>query len=300
MNADDLRNRVTALSQWRRADEQAPHKPLLLLLALSDLHNAGRRWLPYREVEERLPALLREFGPRRAQTSVHYPFWRLQTDGLWTVRDAARFTPNGSGDVAVTQLRAAEAEAGFSDETYRLLKQEPGLLGDLVGRILDTHFPETMHEDIRQALGLDTLYEATVLRQVETRPRDGRFRELVLNAYGRQCAVCGFQLRLGNALVGLDAAHIQWHQAGGPAIVQNGMALCVLHHKLFDRGVFTVLEGLTVAVSELANGPGTVEMHLAPYHGRRLRGPVNEEYGPAQKYLGWHRALVFQGPARDG
>lgn len=255
MNADDLRIRVTALSQWKRANEQAPHKPLLLLLALSDLHNAGRRWLPFSEVEQRLPGLLREFGPRRTQANANYPFWRLQTDGIWTVRDAERFTRNSSGDVSTGQLRSAHAEGGFTDETYRLLKQQPGLLGDLVSRILETHFPETMHDDIRQALGLDTLYEmAAAQPAADRRVRDPRFRELVLNAYGRQCAICGFQLRMGDALVGLDAAHIQWHQAGGPAIVQNGLALCVLHHKLFDRGVFTVLEGLTVAVSELAKG----------------------------------------------
>ena len=58
--------------------------------------------------------------------------------------------------------------AGFNDETYRLLKQQPGLLGDLVGRILDTHFPETMHDDIRQALGLDTLYETGAVQQRPT------------------------------------------------------------------------------------------------------------------------------------
>ena len=300
MNADDLRTRVTALSQWKRANEQAPHKPLLLLLALSDLHNEGRRWLPYSEVEERLRGLLREFGPRRAQVNASYPFWRLQIDGIWTVRDAEQFKRNSSGDVSVGQLRSADAQAGFNDETYRLLKQQPGLLGDLVGRILDTHFPETMHDDIRQALGLDTLYEtAAVQTAADKRVRDPRFRELVLNAYGRQCAVCGFQLRMGDALVGLDAAHIQWHQAGGPAIVQNGLALCVLHHKLFDRGVFTVLDGLTVAVSELANGAAALEMHLAPYHGRGLRGLVTREYAPAGVYLAWHRAQVFKGAARN-
>lgn len=34
----------------------------------------------------------------------------------------------------------------------------------------------------------------------------------------------------------------------------NGVALCSLHHKLFDRGVFTVTESLDVVVSEQANG----------------------------------------------
>ena len=85
-----------------------------------------------------------------------------------------------------------------------------------------------------------------------------------------------------DALVGFDPAHIQWHQAGGPAVVQNGLALCVLHHKLFNCGVFTVLDELTVTVSDLANGAAAVEMHLAPYHGQGLRGSVNREYAPVE------------------
>lgn len=41
----------------------------------------------------------------------------------------------------------------------------------------------------------------------------------------------GFNVRLGHQLVGVDAAHIQWHQAGGPDTEENGIALCSLHHK---------------------------------------------------------------------
>jgi putative restriction endonuclease len=54
--------------------------------------------------------------------------------------------------------------------------------------------------------------------------------------------------------LGIEAAHIMWHQAGGPATIQNGLALCILHHKLFDRGVFTFSEDRMVQVSELAHG----------------------------------------------
>jgi hypothetical protein len=32
------------------------------------------------------------------------------------------------------------------------------------------------------------------------------------------------------------------------------------------RALFTVLDGLTVVVSELANGAAALEMHLTPYH----------------------------------
>ena len=47
---------------------------------------------------------------------------------------------------------------------------------------------------------------------------------------------------------------------GDPAQVGNGMALCVLHHKFFDSGLFTVLSDLTVLVGGLAVGDSVEEL----------------------------------------
>ena len=41
----------------------------------------------------------------------------------------------------------------------------------------------------------------------------------------------------------MTAAHIKWFQARGQDVVPNGLALCSLHHKIFDLGAFTVLPG---------------------------------------------------------
>jgi putative restriction endonuclease len=76
----------------------------------------------------------------------------------------------------------------------------------------------------------------------------------VLRAYEYSCAVWGFDVRLGTMSIALEAAHIKWHQAGGPDEESNGLALRMLHHKLFDRGVFTLSETMKVIVSENANG----------------------------------------------
>jgi len=66
---------------------------------------------------------------------------------------------------------------------------------------------------------------------------------LVLLAYEYRCCVCAHDLRMGGHAIGLEAAHIKWFQARGPDVVQNGLALCSLHHKIFDLGAFTVLPG---------------------------------------------------------
>src|SRR6185503_19127739 len=91
-------------------------------------------------------------------------------------------------------------------------------------------------QDILDAVGLDLSLTETVTR----RKRDPAFRGRVLTAYEYACAVCGFDVRLGGHALGLEAAHIQWHQAGGPDVEPNGLALCSLHHKAFDLGAFTI------------------------------------------------------------
>jgi putative restriction endonuclease len=75
----------------------------------------------------------------------------------------------------------------------------------------------------------------------------------------------------------LDAAHIRWHQAGGPDIEGNGLALCALHHKTFDLGAFTVREAV-VLVSDTAHGTAGFEEWLMAHDGRPLRDPQRPDW----------------------
>jgi putative restriction endonuclease len=120
----------------------------------------------------------------------------------------------------------------------------------------------------------------------------------VLGAYGYQCAVCGFDLRISDLTVGLEAAHIQWHQAHGPSEVTNGLALCAVHHKLFDFGAFVVEASGELLVSEHVSG-GALEPALLRFHQRPIARPVRVEHAPAPQYLTWHRSEVFKEAPRD-
>jgi putative restriction endonuclease len=94
--------------------------------------------------------------------------------------------------------------------------------------------------------------------------------------------------------VGLEATHIRWHQAGGPDIEGNGMALCSLHHKLFDRGAFTLDSSFRVIVSDDVNGVGA-EQVLWAYHQKNLNIPRQEKLYPYPDYVDWHVREVFHG-----
>jgi putative restriction endonuclease len=258
--------RFDELNIWRQGDQRAPHKPLLVLYALGRWQQ-GKAELTYAEAEPELTALLREFGPPRKSDHPEQPFWRLQRDGVWTVT-APPDLPMKTGDdiPRVTALRSHDVSAGFSADVQAALTADPALVTRIAVQILERHFPESLHQDILNAVGLT----------LETGPfrkkRDPAFRQRVLKAYEYRCAVCGFDVRLGSVSIALDAAHIRWHQAGGPDIESNGLALCVLHHKTFDLGAFTVSDGVLL-VSDQANGTTGFREALLAYHGKPIRPP---------------------------
>ena len=121
MDKEDIKSRIARLNVWRRGDERAPHKPLLLLYALGRCLRGDGRLIPYAEVDRDLKKLLSEFGPPRRSHHPEYPFWRLQTDGLWEVSGAdhlARRT--SSSDVPKSELLSNNVHGGFKEGVYRL------------------------------------------------------------------------------------------------------------------------------------------------------------------------------------
>jgi len=76
---------VEGLHSWSRAGQRAPHKPLLILLALSRTKAAEPRLVEFSAIERPLRDLLVRYGPERKHHHPEYPFWRLQSDRIWEV-----------------------------------------------------------------------------------------------------------------------------------------------------------------------------------------------------------------------
>jgi len=202
-------------------------------------------------------------------------------------------TPN------LTELRDGQVAGGFAPEVVEMLRRDPLLIPRIARRIVEAHFPESLQQDVLDAVGLDA-GEAGIVRAPERPRRDPSFRARVLLAYEYRCCVCGHDLRLGGEVVGLEAAHIRWFQAGGPDIEPNGLALCSLHHKLFDLGVFTVLsQQYTMVVSQHVTGSEQTRNRMLTYHGASLILPQSAGYLPRPEFLAWHTEQVFKTPPRE-
>ncbi len=299
-----ITGRFVALRQYQRNGKRSPHKPLLVLMALGRLAQTGSSSLPWSAAEPVLARLIAEFGPPsrtgRAQSAA-YPFTRLRADGVWVLDQDVPMD-------LVGPLAQRQVTGRFAPSVEDALRADPALASSVARTLVLSNFPETVAPEMLEAAGLDP--DAVLGGQDAVprgRGRPGRHRTpgwrfAVLQAWDRQCAFCGYDGQLAGATAGLDAAHVRWFSFGGPDDLDNGLALCTLHHKLFDLGALGLDTHMRVQVSSAftartAAGRALYDLdwrQLAPRPGTRL---------PAAGHVTWHRRQVFKGlplPLRPG
>ncbi|NYI05535.1 phosphorothioated DNA-binding restriction endonuclease [Allostreptomyces psammosilenae] len=291
----DWVERTAKLRQWTRSGARAPHKPLLLLYALGRFQRDADGELPYSAVEADLKRLLAEYGPPRPTTPA-YPFHHLVSDGVWEVRTRHGL---GSPGTKVRELREEGAAGRLAPELRAALRRDPSLLGRMARVLLDLNFPPSLHEELCAAVGLELEpAEAERFATVRRQLRDPGMRGRVLEAYGYQCAFCRFDGMLGKVPVGLEAAHVRWWAFGGPDAVDNGLCLCSLHHKLFDKGVLGIGDGHRILVSQaFAGRSDAAREYVGALAGRAISGPGRGFSPVAAAHRDWHTAQVFRGDA---
>lgn len=110
------------------------------------------------------------------------------------------------------------------------------------------------------------------------------FRELVIGAYGGRCALTGLpEKRL------LHAAHIlpDLDRRGQP-VVNNGIAMSVLHHSAYDQNLLGIDPDLGIHINrdllEIHDGP-TLRYALQQLDGKKLRPPSDANSAPSRDFL---------------
>ncbi len=293
MEREEIIHRFQNLNVWKRGHKVAPHKPLLVLYAIDKLRRGENQLIPYTEVKEKLSELLIKFGTSKSEPRPHYPFWRLRQDNVWKVTDDHLIKETDSGDAHVTDLKLHGVSGGFHKAIAHHLQNDFSLTLEISESMLD-HFRYSKHKDISQAVGIEDLSHVPKRQR-----REWNFPKNVRKAYEYKCAVCGFDVKLHHRHVALEAAHIQPLKKGGPDIAENGLALCSLHHELFDRGVFTLSEQLKVLVSKYANGSTGFDKWLMRFHGKKINLPQSRMYYPRISFIDWHFREVFKDPYRE-
>lgn len=293
-NSRDWVPKVRSIRRFRDGDRRAPYKPLLLLWAIGRVAAGLPTRISFCDAEEELTRLM-EGHRLGGKLRVSYPFVYLGTSrDLWRVE-----TADGSDVAAMPQrvkesrpFLVREATGGLAPD-FEAALENPRVRSEVVNTLLDMEFPESLHAELLEEVGLGPLVAPIPSR------RHPQFRRIVLLAYENRCAFCGFDGILRNSPVAVDAAHVKMRSHSGPDDIANGLALCVLHHRLFDRGALGLNEDLRVLVSQQMIVRETrALMPLVDLVGRRIDLPQSGYDPPHPNYVNWHYENIFVEPPR--
>jgi len=297
MSPDDLQELVELLEKIRsmklhgsRHLGAALKKPLLLLLLVSRIENnrVEENRFHFDDIEKKLELLIREHGgrPTRSGPRPEQPFSHLRSSPFWTLKTTRDYRPGTTA--LISDLRHPESYGAFRPSVFRLLRSSQDARARVVDAILHEWWPETLHGDIREDLGLDRLDSR------RRRQRDQQFTIDVLENFRYSCAFCGFHAVLNGQATGIDAAHVQWHSLSGPDEVENGIALCKLHHWAFDKGIIGIDDEDRICIADVFVAQQDGGLPLESLAKRPLAvQPRNKTIG--ERFLVWHRSNVYLG-----
>lgn len=146
MSPHELISHFINLKTYKHTDKRAPHKPLMLLLALGRLQQGYPRLVKFADIEEELVKLMTDFGPPR-RPRPEYPFWHLRSSALWDIPKQETI-PTQSGSASRKYLREQNIEGGFSKEAFTLLQANPHLVNKASHILLEDNFPPTYYDDL--------------------------------------------------------------------------------------------------------------------------------------------------------
>jgi putative restriction endonuclease len=138
-------------------------------------------------------------------------------------------------------------------------------------------------------------------RLVAAIQREARFRDDVLSAYEHSCSLSGLSVGASpsRAYGLLDAAHIRPVGSQGSDTIANGLALTPTLHRMFDKGLFTLVyrgSSLQVRTSpRLTEGMvrGREGFSLQLVDGLEPSAPTDSYARPSREALDYHRSQIF-------
>ena len=276
----------------------APHKPLLLLCVL-ELAEQGGLDGDHLRISPDLILRFQSFwkvvvNRWTTKPDLRLPFHHLSTQGFWKpLTNEFRLSRHRS----LTDVVAIEPSflAAIGDPAFR--KSARAVL-------IGCYFPPLEQVALCTLTGIneeDCGGQAAQVRE-EAREyacrtaRDVRFRIQVVSAYTFTCALTGYGLTAASGSSIVDAAHIHERKDSKNDHPRNGLALSKNAHWMFDEGLWSLTDDLSVLVADKSFTDWSPDgFSLQNYHGRPLIFGQGCTLRPDTKCIVWHRQHRFLG-----
>jgi predicted restriction endonuclease len=193
---------------------------------------------------------------------------------------------------SITDFIEIDSNGHFHLWEAKMIHSDELLKGKAIGQLLfyDFLFHTYPEKKLKELL----IMNETIIQEVQKQRRGRLFVQEVLESYERQCAICGQSIRLGDALIGIDACHVKPIQHFGDDHVTNGIALCKIHHWALDRGAISISEERSILISPKLNG-SRINEYFYEFADKSIFIPRNNALHLNEDNVSYHRRYVFEG-----
>jgi hypothetical protein len=137
-----------AVRVYKEQGKWSVHKPILLLYALSQCRHNKERLLSFNDIDIVFKECFLKFNFDGKADNSHYPFGKLENDGIWEVKNSKQLKRTSVGHLFKNQLLEENIHGGFTKTIYDELALDNALIDKIERYILENYIDNEFHEDI--------------------------------------------------------------------------------------------------------------------------------------------------------
>jgi hypothetical protein len=148
----DIFQLFKSIRTYQEGSVPSLHKPVMLLIALSHCYKNNMRMMQFSQLDNEFKSLFLKFNIEGKFQNSHYPFGKLENDGIWEVENSKNLKRTIVGHLYKTELLDNEISGGFIEEIYEVLNCDKKLIIYIVNYILNQYFSYQQHSQLLSAL----------------------------------------------------------------------------------------------------------------------------------------------------
>ena len=296
---------------------RAPHKPFLLL-SIMDLVANNRANSSFfaldAELIDTFDLYWEQIIGKDRESNILMPFYHMTSEGWWhlvATPGMDQALAAGGRIKSFRQFHQVALGAKLNDDLFTLLSAPdtrdtlrrvlidkyftPDIRAEVVkvGRITSESF-EYSRELIDRVKGRFTLKEVPATDNMYlSESRSVGFRRVVVDAYKHTCSFCGIRVVTPDGHTAVAAAHIVPWSHSHINDPRNGIALCGLHHWVFDQGLVCVGADYRLQISPVVISEENFAPLIVALDGKEMHLPDAQPLWPAKSALRWHIDNIF-------
>jgi len=179
----DILNEFKKIRVYQEGGVFSLHKPVMLLIALSRCRLGERRLCLFSEFDEKFCEFFRKFSLDGKSENSHYPFGKLENDGIWQVENSEILKRTGAGHLFKIELLEKSISGGFSPYIYKRLADDKLLVNEIIMYLLNTYFSVNDESNIYTFLSINRMENDKSIKVLTSKENQGGEIEIKNNGY---------------------------------------------------------------------------------------------------------------------